>query len=87
MAKTKHTKPRKPTPELRFGTGHRKHLFSVPEACHALAIKPTTLYGLIGAGRLDAVKIGDRTLITENAIVAFLERLPKAKIKPQRPAA
>jgi len=35
------------------------------------------LYRLIGAGRLDARKIGSRTLITAESIEAFLGSLPK----------
>jgi hypothetical protein len=42
------------------------------------------VYGLIGRNELKAVKIGDRLVITRQAIDEFLKSRPAAKIKPPR---
>jgi hypothetical protein len=39
-----------------------------------------TVYELIGAGRLVAVKSDGRTLITMDSIKNYVDKLPKAKI-------
>jgi excisionase family DNA binding protein len=44
----------------------------------------TTIYGLIGSGRLEAVKLGSRTLITAASIDALLASLPRVVAKPER---
>ncbi|PZQ20576.1 MAG: hypothetical protein DI569_15085 [Sphingopyxis macrogoltabida] len=43
---------------------------AIPEACEALSVGRTTIYELIGAGRLKAVKIGRATRITMDSIRA-----------------
>lgn len=41
----------------------------------------TTIYGLIGSGKLVAVKLGSRTLITGASIQALLDSLPRVASK------
>jgi excisionase family DNA binding protein len=41
---------------------------TVPDACRITSIGMTKIYELIGEGRLKAVKIGRRTLITTESI-------------------
>jgi excisionase family DNA binding protein len=50
--------------------------YRVNEACHTLSISRSTLYEEIAAGRLRAVKCGNRTLIPVVAAKAWLESLP-----------
>jgi excisionase family DNA binding protein len=52
-------------------------LYSPKETETLLSVSHAQLYRLIGAGRLDARKIGSRTLITAESIEAFLASLPK----------
>ena len=42
----------------------------------------TTVYGLIAAGKLEALKLGSRTLVTAASIEALLAGLPRV---PKRP--
>ncbi len=53
-------------------------LYSPREAEAILGISHTTLYRLINAGRLDARKIDNKTVITDESIRRFIEALPKA---------
>jgi excisionase family DNA binding protein len=46
----------------------------------------TTVYGLIAAGKLDAVKLGSRTLITAASIEALLTSLPRVAPKSREDA-
>jgi excisionase family DNA binding protein len=51
---------------------------TVGAACRRLGnIGRSTLYGLIADGRLEAVKLGRRTLITEASIASFIAGLPR----------
>ena len=43
----------------------------------------TTVYGLIAAGKLEAVKLGSRTLVTAASIEALLASLPRVPRKPE----
>jgi excisionase family DNA binding protein len=52
-------------------------LYSPKETETLLSVSHAQLYRLIGAGRLDARKIGSRTLITAESIETFLASLPK----------
>ncbi len=57
------------SPELSLPT---KLAYSVKEACSALSIGKTTIYELIKTGRLRVVRIGNRTLVTADALRALL---------------
>jgi hypothetical protein len=52
-------------------------LYGTKETEALLSVSHAQLYRLIGAGRLDARKIGARTFITAESIIEFLASLPK----------
>jgi excisionase family DNA binding protein len=52
--------------------------FSIDDFCSRYGIGRTTAYEEIRTGRLEAVKVGRRTLITEQAAQDWLSSLPKA---------
>ncbi len=56
----------------------QRALHSPRETEAILGISHATLYRLINAGRLDARKIDNKTVITEELIRRFIEALPKA---------
>ena len=49
---------------------------SIDEFCQRHAVGRTTVYGQIKQGRLLALKVGKRTLITEDDAEDWLRRLP-----------
>jgi excisionase family DNA binding protein len=51
--------------------------FSIPEFCRRYGIGRTNAYQEITAGRLRALKVGRRTLITHDAAEAWLAALPE----------
>ena len=55
-------------------------LVTVPDALYELSISRTRLYELIATGDLVAVKIGQRTLITQQSISSFVDRLTTAAV-------
>jgi excisionase family DNA binding protein len=48
-------------------------LYSIRDTMGALSIGRTSVYNLIKAGRLEAVKLGSRTLIKVSSIHALVE--------------
>lgn len=46
---------------------------SIPRACEVLGVGRTTVYSLISAKSLDAVKIGRRTLVTVSSVKALVQ--------------
>jgi excisionase family DNA binding protein len=53
---------------------------TIDGACELLGhIGRSTIYGLIAAGQLEAVKLGSRTLITDESIADLLAKLPRLK--------
>jgi excisionase family DNA binding protein len=46
-------------------------LFSIPETCRLLSIGRTTAYQLLKSGLLQKKKIGRRTLITRDSVLAL----------------
>jgi predicted DNA-binding transcriptional regulator AlpA len=56
-------------------------LYSPRETEAILGISHATLYRLIGAGRLDARKIDNKTVIPATSIEQFLASLPQAQIR------
>lgn len=54
-------------------------LYTPKETEVLLSVSHAQLYRLISAGRLDARKIGSRTLIPAESIARFLAGLPKAE--------
>ena len=57
--------------------------YSPRQACEALGIGRTTLYQLIGHGRLRALSLGGRTLIPADSLQALLESLPPTRVGSQ----
>ena len=58
--------------------GTQRALYSPRETEAILGISHATLYRLINAGRLDARKIDNKTVITDELLRRFIEALPKA---------
>jgi excisionase family DNA binding protein len=57
---------------------HSRRAFPIREFCRRYGIGRTNAYQEIAAGRLRAVKVGRRTLITHDAAEAWLAALPEA---------
>jgi len=65
-----------PPSQVEQPTPPERLLYPLPEAQQRLGgISRTTLYGLIGRGELAAVKIGNRSFITQAALTDFVARL------------
>ena len=63
--------------------GQRRRLaMSVAEAAVEAGVGRDHIYGAIRAGRLDARKLGRRTIITCNALEKFLNGLPPLQLPP-----
>ncbi|GAM99117.1 hypothetical protein U91I_02757 [alpha proteobacterium U9-1i] len=62
-----------------------RELWPVSDFCAAHGVSKTTVYELIVAGKLTAVKIGRRSLITEESRRAWRETLPRLNA-PTEPA-
>jgi excisionase family DNA binding protein len=60
---------------------------TIADAAKACGIGRTTLYELIGAKKLDARKVGHRTLITGDSLRNYVANLPPADIRMTRKAA
>jgi len=54
-------------------------MYSPAEAERLLSVSHATLYRLIAGGRLDARKLGSKTLITWESIDKLISQLPKAR--------
>ncbi|WP_137113646.1 helix-turn-helix domain-containing protein [Mesorhizobium sp. GR13] len=52
--------------------------YSIPEACRVSSLGRTNLYNLINAGKLDARKVGGRTLIPAESLRRLIEQAPSA---------
>lgn len=53
----------------------RPKLVTIKGTMHQIPVKRTTIYGLIDDGTLVRVKVGARTLITQESIDAYITRL------------
>lgn len=58
-------------------TVNEKLAHTIPEAVASTGIGRTTLYALIKEGKLEAVKLGSRTLVLDSSIRALLASLPR----------
>jgi excisionase family DNA binding protein len=54
--------------------------YTVSDAARRLGVSESFVYTLLGDGRLTAVKLGRRTLVTDAALRDLLSKLPAAKI-------
>jgi excisionase family DNA binding protein len=62
--------------------------YTIPDAVRVSGIGRTTLYKLIGAGEIEARKVGNRTLIPADSLRAYIDTRPAADIRTgQRSAA
>jgi excisionase family DNA binding protein len=55
-----------------FETPPQKLAYSIREACEASSLGKTTIYSLIAASRLRAIRIGGRTVIPADSLSALL---------------
>ena len=60
-------------------------MYRISDAREIARLGNTKIYELIGAGILNAVKAGRRTLITAESLHAYIASLPKADIRTGRP--
>ena len=60
---------------------NEKRAFSIAAFCEHYGIGRTRAYEEIGAGRLQALKAGNRTLVTTDAAESWLRSLPAFKPK------
>jgi excisionase family DNA binding protein len=58
------------------------YTFNVPTAAAAIGISRARLYQLIGAGDLEARKVGSKTVVLRSEIERYVAGLPVAAIKP-----
>jgi hypothetical protein len=65
-----------------------KFVYHITEACALSGLGRTRLYEEIACGRLDARKLGSKTVITAESLRKYTENLPPARInmKPRWPA-
>jgi excisionase family DNA binding protein len=54
-------------------------LNDIPSVMHRTKVGRSTIFDLIGSGKLRSVKIGARRLVPESALVEFIERLEAAQ--------
>jgi excisionase family DNA binding protein len=54
---------------------------TIADAARVSGIGRTTLYELIGAGKVDARKVGNRTLILADSLRSYIANLPSADIR------
>ncbi len=57
--------------------GHMEKLHSIKETLQILSISRTNLYNLVKAGKIVPVKLGKRTLFTEDELTRFIGALKK----------
>ena len=77
-------------PKLPASSDLPKLAYSMAEACKAAGLGRTFLFGAIRDGRLNAVRAGGRTLVTTEALHAFLDAMPPARgpaLKTKNPPA
>lgn len=58
-------------------------LRSIKNTEHYLGLGHTTIYNLIAQGRLTAVKLGAKTLVTTESIEALIRTMPPADVRAQ----
>jgi hypothetical protein len=57
---------------------------TIADAVRVSGIGRTTLYEQIGAGKIDARKVGNRTLILADSLRSYIATLPPANIRTGR---
>jgi len=59
-------------------------LVSIPQGCQMIGRGVATMYELIGAGKVKAVKSDNRTLLVVESLREYARNLPEAKVAPPR---
>jgi hypothetical protein len=59
-------------------------LCSVPQGCQMLGVGTQTMYDLMGAGLVTAVKRGTRTLLEVESLKSYAKSLPRAVVAAPR---
>lgn len=67
-----------PQPQSHTAVGHPARLHTIEDVMKRLSIGRSMAFELISCGRLRSVKVGRRRLISEAALVEFIEKLDKA---------
>jgi len=67
------------------GATERPPYVAVKQACALGGFGRSKLYELLGLGLVRAVKLGTKTLIDTSTLLAYLESLPAAQIRPLKP--
>jgi excisionase family DNA binding protein len=52
----------------------QEELYSIPEAARKLRVGRTTIYGLLDSGELDSIRIGQRRLVTDSQLDAYVAK-------------
>jgi excisionase family DNA binding protein len=60
---------------------HEPLAYTIADAVKVTGIGRTTLYELIGAGKIKASKAGNRTLVMADSLRDYVDSLPTADIK------
>lgn len=60
---------------------------TIAQAVQAAGLSRSTIYELIGAGKLDARKVAGRTLVLAASLRALIENAPRAEISAPKNAA
>ena len=60
-----------------------KLAYSIREACEASSLGKTTIYSLIAAGRLKAVRVGSRRIIPADSLRALINGHTEERISAQ----
>ncbi len=53
-------------------------LLSIPGVCEETNLGRTKVYQLIGEGQIEIVKVGDRTLVPYDSLLAWLAKIREA---------
>lgn len=61
-----------------------KIAFTLKEAASALGVGTTTLYKALAEGKLSAIKLGNRTLIPREVLMAWVTSMPVRRGRPRR---
>ena len=64
-------------------TAVKPALYPIPDAEKILGLRRRSIYKLIGQGKLDAVRLLGRTLITDASVRALIASAPAAGIREQ----
>ncbi len=54
-------------------------LLPIPDACRVIGLSRSTLYELIAAGEITSRKVGRKTLIPREDLIAFAGRLARGR--------